>query len=174
MRKSVNRGWVATRTFPTQDALREAFEQHHHRLLRLCFLLSGRREVAEDIVQETFVRVAPRIGAIDPERVWPYLRRAAVNLWRNRLRRLVLERRVRLDRTDESDSAIPVEELDALWSAVLRLPDRQRACLALRYYEDLPERAVAEVLGCSVGTVKSHTARALARLRKELGDEDGG
>jgi RNA polymerase sigma factor (sigma-70 family) len=55
---------------------------------------------------------------------------------------------------------------------VRKLPSGQRACLVLRYYEDLSERATAEVLGCSIGSVKSQTSRALAKLRKELKDED--
>jgi len=58
-----------------------------------------------------------------------------------------------------------------LRSAVLRLPRRQRACVVLRYYEDLPEREVASLLACSIGTVKSQTSRALARLRKEFDGE---
>jgi RNA polymerase sigma factor (sigma-70 family) len=56
-------------------------------------------------------------------------------------------------------------------AAVSRLPKWQRACLFLRYYEDLPEREVASVLGCPIGTVKSKTSRALARLRKEFESE---
>src|SRR5436190_22625346 len=57
----------------------------------------------------------------------------------------------------------PHEERDELWQAVLRLPPRQRACIALRYYEDLPEREVAAILSCSVGTVKKQSSRALAQ-----------
>ena len=66
----------------------------------------------------------------------------------------------------------PHEERDELWQAVLRLPPRQRACIALRYYEDLPEREVAAILSCSVGTVKKQSSRALAQLRRELKDGD--
>jgi RNA polymerase sigma factor (sigma-70 family) len=58
-----------------------------------------------------------------------------------------------------------VEEHDAVWAAIARLPPRQRACLVLRFYEDLSERDVADVMGCSVGTVKSQTSKGLARLR---------
>lgn len=156
-----------------QEAMRAAFQQHYVPLLRMCVLLSGQRETAEDIVQDAFVRVASRIQELSTNDLGPYLRRVAVNIWKNRLRRLSLERRVRakgLERRLEATAL--VEDRDTLWTAVMRLPPRQRACLVLRYYEDLPEHAVADVLGCSVGTVKSQTSRALALLRKEFRGED--
>jgi len=59
-----------------------------------------------------------------------------------------------------------------MWKAVLQLPTRQRACVVLRYYEDLTERETAAVMGCSVGTVKSQSAKALARLGEALGHAD--
>jgi RNA polymerase sigma-70 factor (sigma-E family) len=156
---------------PAREAMREAFDQHYLALLRLCVLLSGSRELAEDLVQEAFVRAAQKIQYLPPDEVRPYLRRAAVNLWKKRLRRIVLETRHRGDRSVSRVQALSLEDRDALWRAVIRLPDRQRACLVLRYFEDMSERAVAETLGCSVGTVKSHTSRALTRLRKEVTDE---
>lgn len=155
-----------------QEALRAAYEEHYVPLLRLCILLSGDRQVAEDIVQDAFVSVAPRIGEVPGERRAAYLRTVTVNLWKNRLRSLARERRAR-DRSAINSVTEPIgrEDRAALRSAVLRLPKKQRACLILRYYEDLPERDVASLLGCSIGTVKSQTSRALARLRKEFEGE---
>jgi RNA polymerase sigma-70 factor (sigma-E family) len=138
-------------------------------LLRLCVLLSGDRHVAEDIVQDVFVKVAPRIDEVSAERVGSYLRKVAVNLWKNRLRSLVRERRARGRTVIETVAGgVGREDRAVLRAAVLGLPKRQRACLVLRYYEDLSEREVASVLGCSIGTVKSQTSRGLARLRREL------
>jgi RNA polymerase sigma-70 factor (sigma-E family) len=155
-----------------QEALRAAYEEQYVPLLRLCVLLCRDRQVAEDIVQDAFVRVAPRIGEVPAEHLASYLRAAVVNLWKNRLRSLTRERRAR-DRSaiDQWTGPIGREDRADLRAAVLRLPKRQRACLILRYYEDLPEREVASLLGCSIGTVKSHTSRALARLRKEFEGE---
>lgn len=62
---------------------------------------------------------------------------------------------------------------DAVWLAIQRLPDRQRHAVVLRYYEDLSEADTAEILGCSVGTVKSQVSRGLAKLEQMLGDVDG-
>jgi RNA polymerase sigma-70 factor (sigma-E family) len=155
-----------------QEALRAAYEEHYVPLLRLCILLSGDRQVAEDIVQDAFVRVAPRVGEIGAEHLAPYLRRVVVNLWKNRLRSLTRERRARArSAIDPVTEPLGREDRTALREAVLRLPKRQRACLVLRYYEDLREREVASLLGCSIGTVKSQTSRALARLRKEFEHE---
>jgi RNA polymerase sigma-70 factor (sigma-E family) len=155
-----------------QEALRAAYEEHYMPLLRLCVLLSGDRQVAEDIVQDAFVKVAPRVDQVPADHLAPYLRRVVVNLWKNRLRSLTRERRAR-DRSAISSVAAPIarEDRATLRAAVLRLPRRQRACLILRYYEDLPEREVASLLGCSIGTVKSQTSRALARLKREFVDE---
>ena len=153
--------------------MRLAFEQHYVQLLRLCILLSGRRDIAEDLVQEAFVRAATRVPGLEIEEVGPYLRRVAVNVWKNRLRRLALENRPRaLRRDNQAPEQSSYDERDALWQAVKRLPKRQRACVVLRFWEDLTESEVAVLLGCSVGTVKSHTSRALARLRKEVNREN--
>jgi len=164
---------MATEAPSTSDALRAAFDRHGASLFRLCILLTGRRDEAEDLVQESFVRVASKVEALAEEATWPYLRRIALNLWKNRLRRMVIEARARR-RGDfgSSSQAWSFEDRDRVWVAVLRLPPRQRACVVLRYYEDLTERETAAVLRCSVGTVKSQSAKALARLREALGDGD--
>jgi len=155
-----------------REALRESFEDHYGSLVRFCALVSGEPQLAEDLAQEAFVRMAERIDRVDAAKVAAYLRRTAVNLWKNRLRRMAVERRARSRPPDRASEPSSTEERDVVWAAVRRLPPGQRACLALRFYEDLSERAAAEVLGCSIGTVKSQTSRALAKLRKELSDGD--
>jgi RNA polymerase sigma-70 factor (sigma-E family) len=154
--------------------MRAAFEQHYVMLLKLCVALSGRREAAEDIVQDAFVTAASQIGQLGSEEVGPYMRRVVVNLWKNRLRRLAVEIRQRrgMGAVGRSEPAQSFEDLDEMWRALARLPDRQRACVVLRHYVGLSEREVAEVLGCSLGTVKSQTARALTKLRREIGNGD--
>lgn len=152
------------------ERLRQAYVAHAGGLLRLCILVTGRQDVAEELVQETFLRAAPALSRLADEEIGPYLRATSMNLWRNRLRRLALERRVRP--LKRADPQVSVEDRDVVWSAIRRLPARQRACVVLRYYEDLTERQTAAVLRCSVGTVKSQTSRALAFLRRELGDAE--
>lgn len=152
------------------DRLRVAFERHYEALVRLCTGLCLRQDLAEDIVQEAFVRAASRLSRVNDEAVGAYLRASVVNLWKNRLRRLALERR-HVTHADSEMAPNPgslVEERDVIWRLLRGLPDRQRACVVLRFYEDLPEREVAEILGCSIGTVKSHTSRALRRLEQQI------
>jgi RNA polymerase sigma-70 factor (sigma-E family) len=137
-------------------------------LSRIAYLLTGDRHLAEDLVQETLLRVAgrwPRIVAGgDPD---PYVRQALyhhhVSAWRHmRNRRVVLQ-----DPPDRPgpDEASAVTAGIAVRDALARLAPRQRAVLVLRYFEDLTEAQTAEILRCRVGTVKSQTRDALARLR---------
>ncbi|MGH2673830.1 MAG: SigE family RNA polymerase sigma factor [bacterium] len=161
-------GEVEAVALPETDALRAAFEEHYPALLRLGVLLTGRREVAEDLAQESFVRLAPKIDRLQTVQVGAYLRQTAVNLWRNRLRRQAVERRFLRRIPLQPAEAMTLEDRDELWNAVLRLAPRQRLCLVFRFYLDLPEREVASLMRCSIGAVKSQTSRALSRLRREL------
>lgn len=151
---------------------RALFLLHHGRLVRLCTLLTGSVDRGEDLAQEAFARALVKVAGLPPPEQYPYLRATASNLWKNRLRRIAIERRWRP--SDVASEPATHEERDALWRAVVALPIRQRACIVLRFYEDLTERETAETLGCSIGTVKSQTSRAIARLREEMRDEDRG
>jgi RNA polymerase sigma-70 factor (sigma-E family) len=150
----------------SRSSLRAAFDLHYGALLRLCLALGEPRGDAEDIVQEAFVRVASSIDRVEPAALRSYLRRTVMNIRHDRRSRLA--KVGFLGGRNVSDHVDGVGERDAMWTALGRLPARQRACLVLRYYEDLPEREVAELLGCSVGTVKSQSYRGLARLREEV------
>ncbi len=144
--------------------LRVAYERHAAGLLRLAVLLSTRQGDGEDLVHDVFVSAADRIPEL-PEDAWlPYLRAAVVNRWKNARRRAVLERSIRAEPLPVS---VGREDDLAMWAAISNLPRRQRACLVLRYYEDLTIEDTATLLGCSPGTVKSQSSRALARLARE-------
>jgi len=154
------------------DRLQDAYNQHHQRLFRLAYLVSGDMWLSEDLAQEAFVKAQNKLRELPAEEWGPYLRTVVMNLWRRTVRRRRLELRGRnLGGSDWYTPPGP-EERDELWSLLLRLPPRQRACLVLRYYEDMPDRDIAAVLGCSIGTVKSQSARAMAKLRKELGQNE--
>ena len=146
------------------------------RLLRTAYLLTGDVHAAEDLVQTALAKLylawdrvaeAPSIDA--------YARKVLVNEHTSAWRRLWRHREVVSD-TSAHDVPVRGEEYDgvsaALWGAVRRLPERQRAVVVLRYYEQLSERETAEALGVSLGTVKSQTSRALGALRAHLGDRD--
>ena len=132
-------------------------------LARLGHLMAGSRALGEEIAQEAFVGLL-RSGetVLDPR---AYLRRSVVNLSVNMRRR---QRRERAHASRPRDEPILPPEFDDTWLSLTQLPPRQRAVLVLRYYEDLSEAAIAEILGCRPGTVKSLASRGLARLRKDL------
>jgi RNA polymerase sigma-70 factor (sigma-E family) len=164
----------ADRQVRAQDATRRAFDDHYERLFRLALLLTRDPYEAEDIVQDAFVRSSKRLDSLPGDEVGPYLRTAVVNGWRSRMRRLRV-RAHHLPLLSAPDrGAVDLDAARDLWTLVLGLPPRQRATVVLRYYEDLSEQATAEVLGCSVGTVKSQLSRAIEHLRRRYEDEDRG
>jgi RNA polymerase sigma-70 factor (sigma-E family) len=147
-------------------------------LLRFAAVLAGDRAQAEDLAQEVLIRVHDRwrsIGAMDrPEY---YVRKMLVNeflSWRRRSWRMVpAGRGIEVDTRQVPDHAIGYAERDALVAELGKLPPRQRAVLALRYYEGLSDPEIADALGCSPGTVRGYASRALAVLRVELtGQQD--
>ena len=145
-------------------------------LMRTAYMLSGNRADAEDLLQTALAKTYLAWDRIrEREAVDGYVRRVMVNTqtswWRRRKvdehpTDVLPERSGRRDATADSDLH------DALWTALAGLPKRQRAMVVLRYYEDLSEAETARVMGVSVGTVKSATSRALAKLRDTSGLRD--
>ncbi|GAB3969559.1 SigE family RNA polymerase sigma factor [Actinoallomurus acanthiterrae] len=149
--------------------------EHVRRHLRLAVLLTGDWHAAEDLVQTALVKL---------HRAWPgldtktqpdaYFRRILINLhtswWRTRWRgerpvEDIPDRPVETDGEDQRTWAVVLRQ------ALLALPPRQRAVLVLRFFEDLSEAKVAELLGCSAGSVKTHAHRGIQKLRTLLDDE---
>lgn len=138
-------------------------------LLRTAYLLTGRHEDAEDLVQVALVKAVPhwkKIAASPEPYVRKILAREAVSRWRGRRWREVASEHL----PDVEGPADDVTGREAMRVALLQLAPRQRAVVVLRYYEDLTERQTADALGISVGTVKSQARDALARLRELVPD----
>jgi RNA polymerase sigma factor (sigma-70 family) len=133
-------------------------------LTQLAFCLCRDRTKAEDITAEAFARVWVRWRDGKVEELQPYLRRTVVNLCKKSWRREAVARRYQSQLAILLPNETGTGDLD-LVDAVLRLPGPQRAVIVLRYFEELSERAVADLLGVAAGTVKSRTSRALASLR---------
>jgi len=145
-------------------------------LMKLSFFLLGDWHLAEDVSQAALVRLYrawPRIARY--ESLDAYARRVVVNeanrWWRRPSAR-------ELPRAELADAALPsdttLEMRDELWRLLLSLPRRQRAVLVLRYLEELSEQETATALGCTTGTVKSSTSKALARLHTAVMSQLGG
>jgi RNA polymerase sigma-70 factor (sigma-E family) len=159
----------------SEDAVRRVYESEFVRLVGLARLLVDRREDAEEVVQEAFVRTCTNIGRVRGDDPLPYVRRAVVNLSRDRLRRL---RTVRAHRDDPLADAESAEQGAArhasgraVAAGVATLPRRQRECVVLRFYADLSVPEIARTLGIAEGSVKSHLHRAMTALAIELEDQ---
>ena len=142
------------------------------RMLRTAYLLTGDVHAAEDLTQTTLAKVYLAWDRVSAARsVDAYARKIMVNEHTSMWRRLWRQREVVSD-TRSSDLPVPAEEYDGvaadLWSAVRALPERQRAVIVLRYYEQLSEAETADALGVTPGTIKSQASRALATLRDRL------
>ncbi|GAC1531722.1 MAG: hypothetical protein NVS3B12_08210 [Acidimicrobiales bacterium] len=137
----------------------EFYRDQYEPMLRLAYLLTQSHSVAEDMVQDSFIRIHPRWGTLDAPVA--YLRRTVANACYS------------FHRRRKREGAVPVEpppdrepEHDEMWDALASLAPRRRAVLVLRYYLDLSEAEIAATIGCRPGTVKSLTSRALEDLRK--------
>jgi RNA polymerase sigma-70 factor (ECF subfamily) len=139
--------------------------------LKLAVVLTGDRHLAEDLVQEAFVRLRSGRGPA-PGAELAYLRRTVINLSHGHHRHLGVVRR----RTVEPAPDARAAEVDAVRrdgqrqvaDAVRSLPDRQRDCIVLRFYAELSDREIAEALGIRPGSVKTHLHRARAALAQHL------
>jgi RNA polymerase sigma-70 factor (sigma-E family) len=151
-------------------------------LYRLAYLLTASPTAAEDLLQTTLEKSYvqwSRIGRMEFREA--YVRRMLVNALVSNRRRAWM-REVPSDSMPEvAGGVIDVGVIDRslLWPLVCALPVRQRAVIVLRYYEDLSEAQIADVLGCAPGTVKSQTSAAMKALRRALaasgvGEELGG
>lgn len=144
------------------------------RLLGQAYLLTGDRPAAEDLVQETLERLYVAWPRVDDPMAYARttLTRRSINRWRWHRTRP----EATLDAAPEpavADGSDVRADRDELVRALAGLPPRQRAVVVLRYLEELTEQETAQVLGCSVGTVKSQAHRALATLRQRLGPAAG-
>ena len=165
-------GGAAVRARPVDEhAFRDYVRARRPALLRTAYLLTGNLADAEDLVQSALAktylawhRIEDR-GAVDS-----YVRRAMVNTQISWWRRRRLEEFPTDEIPDQAAADYPVstDVQESLRRAIDRLPHRMRAAVMLRYYEDMTEAEVAEVLGVSVGTVKSTVSRAVAKLRIDV------
>lgn len=169
---------------PAEDGGIEAYVRARTpALLRTAYLLTMDVHAAEDLVQTALSKVWPRWQRLsregDPD---AYVRRCLINTFLSWRRRRAATEVVLPDLTERAGSAVHAQDQDSISTRLLvldalaQLPPRQRATVVLRFFNDLTEVQTAEVLTCSVGTVKSQTAKALASLRTRLGEvnlEDG-
>ncbi|MEO3778554.1 SigE family RNA polymerase sigma factor [Micromonospora sp. B11E3] len=159
---------------PLEEEFREFVAARSGALLRTAYLLAGDWATAEDLLQTALTKTYlawKRLGGI--EAIEPYARRVMVNTstswWRRRWHgerpTEVLPERAGVDEIEQQ------LDRDVLWRHLRALPSRQRAVLVLRFYEDMSEAQTAALLEISPGTVKSQTSRALATLRRRLGEQ---
>jgi RNA polymerase sigma-70 factor (sigma-E family) len=145
-------------------------------LLRFAYVLSGDAHLAEDLVQEVLARMHrrwDRVTAMDHAEA--YVRAAIVRQFLSWRRRRAAREAVLADLPEPPGGPEPqqqVGERDRMWRLLSGLPRAQRAVLVLRFYCDLPDDEIAALLGCGPSTVRSQAARALARMRTLLAEEE--
>ncbi len=156
-----------------EEAFARFVRAHSASLFRTAYLMTGDYHRAEDLLQTSLVKVYqrwPRVAQMGAPVA--YTRTVLVNQttswWRRRSSRETPQPLP--DQATWSGGVDHVEEHHRVWAAVLTLPPRQRAVIVLRYYEDLSEAQIADTLGISPGTVKSHSHAATQRLAELLGE----
>jgi len=153
--------------------LHRLYEAHYQDLVRLACLLLDRTEPAEEVVQDAFVRLFGALDRIEDDAATPaYLRSIVMNGARSQLRRRMVARRhppMAARQADGADVGVVLrEDQHEVIDALRTLPERQRACLVLRYYGGCSEAEIAETLGVPRGTVKSNISRAMVAMAARL------
>ena len=151
----------------TDPAYSEFVLSRQGRLRRAAYLMCGDPDQAEDLLQEALIALAERWEKVEhPDAfVRTVIYRQRVSWWRRTRKEVLREHLPEVGQDDGAERrAREAEVRDALRS----LPPRQRAALVLRYFEDLTEAQAAEAMGVAVGTVKSLSHQAIARMREEL------
>ena len=171
----IDRPFVRDLGLERDEQVAALFDQHYRRLCELAYVILGDRGLAEEIVMDALMKTFTGWSRIrDLSKADAYLKRAVINLCRSRIRRKTIElrsnavtyRREELRPPDWDPETHETSRL--LWQAVKDLPVRQRAAIVLRYVDDLPEQDIADILDCSVGTVRSQLSRARRKLEKAL------
>jgi RNA polymerase sigma-70 factor (sigma-E family) len=162
-------------TLPAVDeAIADLFNEHARSLVRLARLFVDDRSAAEDLVQESFLRLHRSFHRIESlDRAVAYLRSIVLNLARDHNRRGLVSLRHRepekREPTSVEDRIVMREDQREVFDALQSLPNRQRDCLTLRYYMSLSPPDIAATLGLSVNSVKTHLGRGLDALEARLG-----
>jgi RNA polymerase sigma-70 factor (sigma-E family) len=159
------------------DLVLALYRQEATALVRLARLFVDDLNAAEDLVQEAFIRLARNTHRIeDTSRAAAYVRSIVLNLARDHNRRGLVSLRHQLPIDDTRAAAeeeiVLRDDQRRVLDAVRDLPQQQRNCVVLRYYEELGIAAIAEVLGISENSVKTHLKRGMAALARELGEEE--
>jgi len=171
--------WPGTRARDQAAAgVTALYSEHAVSLIRLAYLMLGDRAAAEDAVQDAFCGLYRHWDRLtDPNRALGYVRTAVLNASRSALRRQAPSRRLMEYQAGYQPPAVSAEaavlgreERAEVMRAVRQLPDRQREALVLRFYLDLPEREIAQIMGLRPGSVRSATHRALRALGQLLGE----
>ena len=155
-------------------ALVDLYRKHAKELVEMLWVFLGDRAAAEDVVQESFIRLHRAWPRLDHSRpLGGYLRTTAFNLARSGLRRRMVALRHRPAPMHDVASAeagvVLREEQQEVAAALRRLPTRQRECIVLRYWADQTEAEIAATLGVSVNSVKTHLRRGMEALERRLG-----
>jgi len=189
--KRVRKDMQTMRVAPAFSLTQDRLETFAHKvqatkadLGRFAYLVVGSSTGADDLLAEAYARAWPHYRRGEIDNLPAYLRRSIANLANGRLRRIRLERREvatrridwRTPRMESPDGGFENrgDTQDQLWQAIWSLPAKQRAVVVLRHAEDRSEEETADLLGISVGTVKSRLARGLAALREKLEHQERG
>ncbi len=152
------------------------YQQEYRAVLGLAYVLVGPYGGAEDLTQEAFTKAHQRWDEIKTyENPQAWIRRVLVNQKNSNFRRLSIERKANAKLGQQRTEVVELSpHSEEVWAAVRALPERQTQVIALRYWNDLTVRQIAETLDCGTETIKTHLSRARATLAQQLDNETSG